>query len=110
VRVYDVGSVPLQITQTPTGLYILTPTRLYVLQQDRLQALVDVFDQGRLVVTNKGFGLLQSKLFRWFTPEGAELGSVQTKDPIRRVFNAGDGLVVETRSHSALIEGNGAWW
>ena len=110
VRVYDVGSIPLQINQTPTGLYILTPTRLYVLQGDRLQALVDVFDQGRLVVTHKGFGLLQSKQFRWYTPDGVEVGSVQTKDPIRRVFHAGHALTVETRTHRALIEGIGAWW
>lgn len=109
-RVFDVGSVPLQITQTPAGLYILTPTRLYVLHEGRLQALVDVYDQGRLVVTDKGFGLLQSKLFRWFTPQGVELGSVQTKDPIRRVFHADGHLRIETRSHSARVAGNGSWW
>ena len=110
LRVFDVGSVPTQITQTPAGLYILTPTRLYILHQGRLQALVDVYDQGRLVVTDRGFGLLQSKLFRWFTPYGMELGGVQTKDPIRRVFYANGHLTIETRSHSALVEGNGAWW
>jgi hypothetical protein len=110
VRVYDVGTVPKQIAETPTNLYILTATRLYVLQGDRLQALVDVFDQGRLVIAHKGFGLLQPKSLRWFTPDGRELGEVQTKDPIRRAFYGNQGLVVETRSHRALVEGATPWW
>jgi hypothetical protein len=110
VRVYDIGTVPKQISETPTNLYILTATRLYVLQGDKLQALVDVFDQGRLVIAHKGFGLLQPKSLRWFTPDGLELGEVQTKDPIRRAFFGSEGLVVETRSHRALVEGAPAWW
>lgn len=110
VRVYDVGTVPKQITETPTHLYILTPTRLYVLQGDRLEALVDVFDQGRLVVTHNGFGLLQPKSFRWFSADGRDLGEVQTKDPIRRVFYGSEGLNVETRTHRALVGGVPSWW
>jgi hypothetical protein len=110
VRVYDVGTVPTQITETPSHLYILTPTRLYILQGDRLLALVDVFDQGRIVVTHNGFGLLQSKSFRWFSPDGRELGDVVTKDPIRRVFYGSNGLCVETRTHRAVIQGLQPWW
>jgi hypothetical protein len=110
VRVYDVGTVPTQITETPSHLYILTPTRLYILQGDRLLALVDVFDQGRIVVTHNGFGLLQSKSFRWFSPDGRELGNVVTKDPIRRVFYGSHGLCVETRTHRAVIQGLQPWW
>jgi DnaJ domain len=109
IRIYDIGNVPKQIAETPTNLYILTATRLYVLQGDKLQAFLDVFDQGRLVVAHKGFGLLQSKSLRWFTPDGLELGAIQTKDPIRRAFYGGEGLVVETRSHRAVIDGAPAW-
>jgi DnaJ domain len=110
VRVYDIGTVPKQISETSKNLYILTATRFYVLQGDKLQALVDVFDQGRLVVADKGFGLVQAKSLRWFTPDGVELGEVQSKDPIRRIFFGSEGLVVETRSHRALIEGAPSWW
>jgi hypothetical protein len=110
VRVYDIGTVPKQISATPKNLYILTATRLYVLNDDKLQAVVDVFDQGKIVTAHMGFGLLQTKSLRWFTPDGLELGEVQTKDPIRRAFFGSEGLVIETRSHRAVIDGAPTWW
>ena len=57
-----------------------------------------------------GFGLLEKKRFRWFHEEGTYLGSIVTKNPIRRVYYRRDGLVVETRQRRALIRGVPAWW
>ena len=74
MRVYDVGTVPTHTTEMPSHLYILTPTRLYVLQGDRLLALVDVFDQGRIVVTHNGFGLLTIKVFSLVFPGWSRVG------------------------------------
>lgn len=110
LRVYDIGSVPRQIVETSRHLYILTDTRLYVLDGDRLIALHDVFDQGRLIVGNSGFGLLETKAFSWHTPTGERVGGVQTKDPIRRVFRTNAGLIVETRQNRAIIVGAPHWW
>ena len=110
VRVYDIGSVPRRIIDTGDYLYLLTDTRLYVLRDDALHALVDTFDGGDLVVAQTGFGLLEKKRFRWFREDGHYLGSVVSKDPIRRVYSAGDGMIVETRQRRASVEGVPAWW
>ena len=110
VRVYDLGAVPRHIIQTDSHLYLLTDTRLYVLSEDRLEALVDVFGQGDLMVGDTGFGLLESKAFSWFGPTGRRVGGVRTKDPIRRVLSAPQGLVVETRQHRATVVGAPSWW
>jgi len=110
LRVYDIGAVPRHIAETPTHRYILTDTRLYVLRQDSLEALVDVFEQGNLIVGDTGFGLLEPKRFQWFTPTGQLLGLVETRDPIRRAYSGPAGLVVETRMHRAVISGAQSWW
>ena len=109
-RVYDIGAVPRQVVDSPPYLYILTDTRLYVLQQDRLEALLDVYNQGNLIVGSAGFGLLQSKSFRWLSPNGQPLASVETHDPIRRILSSSSGLVVDTSSHRATITGASPWW
>jgi hypothetical protein len=110
LRIYDIGSVPLHVIETPSHRYILTDTRLYVLCQDQLEALVDVFDEGKLIVGETGFGLLQPKQFQWFTPTGRLLGHVRTRDPIRRTYSGPAGLVVETRTHRGIISGAPSWW
>lgn len=110
LRVYDIGAVPRHVAETPLHRYILTDTRLYVLCKDQLEALVDVFDQGKLIVGGSGFGLLQPKQFQWFTPGGRRLGQVQTRDPIRRIYSGPAGLVVETRTHRGTIGGAPGWW
>lgn len=110
LRAYDIGAVPRHIAETDSHLYLLTDTRLYVLSGDRLDALVDVFGQGDLVIGETGFGLLESKVFSWFTPTGRRLGSVRTKDPLRRVFSLPASLVVETRQHRAVVKGPPSWW
>ncbi len=110
LRVYDIGALPREVADTPLHRYILTDTRLYVLSGDKLVALIDVFDKGKLIVGNQGFGLLQPKQFQWFTPTGELLGEVQTRDPIRRTYSGSQGLVVETRSHRGIISGAQSWW
>lgn len=106
VRVYDVGTVPNEMVDTGDYLYFLTPTRLYIIEgRDRLVALVDVFRQGRLLVTPTGFGLLDSKCFQWFTPSGAKIGEIITRDPIRALYDSDDGAVLETRQHRTVVKG-----
>ena len=105
-RVYDVGSVPSEIVDAGNYLYILTPTRLYVMEgRDSLVAFVDVFRQGRLLVTPTGFGLLDSKSFQWFTSSGTKIGEIITRHPIRALYDSADGAIVETRQHRAIVKG-----
>jgi DnaJ domain len=110
VRVYDIGSVPERIMDTGDYLYILTATRLYVLRGDSLHGLIDTFDSGNLVIAQSGFGLLENKRVRWFRKDGTYLGSVVSRDPIRRVYWSSGGMVVETRQRRAIIRGVAAWW
>jgi hypothetical protein len=110
LRVYDIGAVPLHVADTPSHRYILTDTRLYILRQDKLVALVDVLDKGKLIMGERGFGLLQPKQFQWFTHTGELVGGVQTRDPIRRTYSGPEGLVIETRTHRGIISGAPSWW
>ncbi len=110
VRVYDIGSVPRRIVDTGDYLYLLTDTRLYVLHGDALHALVDTFDGGDLVVAQTAFGLLEKKRLRWFREDGRYLGSIISKEPIRRVYATGNGMVVETRQRRAVVQGVSSWW
>lgn len=109
-RVYDIGTVPRHVADGGEHLYILTDTRLYVLAGDRLEALVDVNGASDVVVGDCGFALLEPKAVTWYTPEGQRLGSVETKDPLRRVLSTSSGLVVETRQHRARVTGAPSWW
>lgn len=110
VRAYDIGSVPRRIVDTGDYLYLLTDTRLYVLRDDALHALIDTFDGGDLIVAQTGFGLLETKRLRWFREDGRYLGSIVSKDPIRRVYSAGDRTVVETRLRRVVVAGVPRWW
>lgn len=105
LRVYDIGAVPKRIIDLNGYLYLLTDTRLYVLQDDALHALIDVAIGGDLVMSASGFGLLEKKQLRWFSPDGTYLGTVLAKDPIRRVYRAGDALIVETRQTRCSLGG-----
>jgi hypothetical protein len=109
-RVYDIGAVPRRIVEAGQHVYILTDTRLYVLAGDRLEALVDVYGASDVVVADRGFALLEHKAITWFTPDGRRVGTVRTKDPLRRAFWAEGALVVETRQHRAIVKGAAAWW
>ena len=44
-------------------------------------------------MAKSGFGLLEKKRFRWFNKEGGLLGSILSKDPIRRVYCSAEGMV-----------------
>lgn len=110
MRVYDIGAVPRHIADAGAHLYLLTDTRLYVLSGERLDGLVDVRERGDFIVAERGFGLLAAKAFTWFSADGTQMGTVSTKDPIRRVLTSKDGLIVETRRHRATIVGPPPWW
>lgn len=110
IRVYDIGSVPRRIVDTGDYLYFLTDTRLYVLIEDALHAIVDTHDAGELIMAETGFGLLEKKCFRWFQENGRYVGSIVTRNPIRRVYWAGDALTVETRQRKVHVSGTPAWW
>jgi hypothetical protein len=102
-RSYEIGAVPKAIIDTGDYLYIQTDTRLYVLKGTKLHRLMDTFDGGDLVVSKQGVGLLEKKRFRWFSPDGAYLGSVVSKDPLRRVFWRGGEMTIETRQARARV-------
>ncbi|MCD6231270.1 DnaJ domain-containing protein [Candidatus Aerophobetes bacterium] len=110
LHAYDIGNIPTKIVDTGDYLYLLTGTRLYVIQDNKLHTLVDTFYSGDLVVAQTGFGLLEKKRLRWYRKDGTYLGSVDTKNPIRRVYSIPDGMVVETRQRRALIRGAPVWW
>ena len=110
VRAYDIGSVPRRIVDTGNHLYLLTDTRLYILRDDALHALIDTFEAGDLVVAQTGFGLLGKKSLRWFREDGHYLGSVVSKDPIRRVYSSDNRMIVETRQRRVAIRGVPAFW
>jgi len=110
VRVYDIGTVPKRIADTGEFLYLLADTRLYVLQAETLHAIVDTFEGGELFLAQSGFGLLEKKRLRWFSKSGQFVGSVVTKDPIRRAYSTGDHLIIETRQRRAVVEGAPRWW
>jgi hypothetical protein len=110
VRAYDIGAVPRQIIDTGDYLYLLTDTRLYTLRGDSLVALIDTSESGELLVAQTGFGLLQRKCFQWFCEDGTHLGTIATKNPIRRIYYTPQGMVVETRQRRAIIGGVTTWW
>jgi len=83
---------------------------LYVLRDDELHALVDTSEGGDLMMAQTGFGLLESKRLRWFRKDGDYIGSVLSKDPIRRVYQTGNDMTVETRLRRAVIHGVPDWW
>jgi hypothetical protein len=110
VAAFDLAAVPRHVAETPRYLYLLTDTRLYVLKGDEIVALLDVFDQGRLIVTDTGLGLLEQKAFTWLSPSGQFVGRVQSRDPIRRVMRITEGLAIESRQRRVLVHGTAPWW
>jgi hypothetical protein len=104
--VYDIGTCPSEIVDIGQYTYFLTSTRLYVVEDRKnLAAFLDVFQQGRLLVTQAGFGLLTDKRIQWFTPAGVKVGELTSRDPIRAIHAADDGAVVQTRQHQIEIRG-----
>jgi hypothetical protein len=110
VLYYGIGNVPRRIIDTGDYLYLLTDTRLYVLRSGTLLTLVDVSEGGDVVVSQTGFGLLEKKRFRWFDESGAQVATVLSKTPIRRVYQRRDAVIVETRTHRLHVAGARPWW
>lgn len=110
VRIYDIGAVPRQITKTASHLFILTYTRLYILRENELVALIDVLDQGKLIVGGNGFGLFRAKCFQWYSNSGELLGEITTRDPIRKIYWTDQNMIVETRTHRGVVSGSQQWW
>ena len=108
VVVYDIGTCPTEIHAIGRYTYFLNRTRLYVVEDmTKLAAFLDVFQQGRLLVAETGFGLLTDKKFQWFTASGTKIGEVSTRDPIRRVYKTSGTVILQTRQHQAEIRGLG---
>ena len=106
--VYDLGTCPTEIVDVGLYTYFLTPTRLYVVEDRiKLAAFLDVFQQGRLLVSQSGFGLLASKNLQWFTPSGTKVGELLTRDPIRTLHKTEGGAIVRTRRHHVEVRGRG---
>jgi len=104
--VYDIGTCPSEVIDVGRYTYFLTPTRLYVIEnKTRLVALLDVFRQGRLLVSHSGFGLLAGKRLQWFTQAGVKIGELSARDPIRAIHAAEGGAVVQTRRHQIKVQG-----
>lgn len=110
LRVFQTGTAPKRIADTGDFLYFLTDTRLYVLRGEALHAVVDTTDGGDLIVTQTGVGLLEKNRFRWLNEDGTHVGSVLSRDPIRRVYWTPGGLIVESRKKRATIAGPPSWW
>jgi hypothetical protein len=109
-QVYNVGVPPDRIIDTGEFLYILTHPALYVLRHGSLENMIDLLDGGELVMAQNGFGVLETKRLRWFGQEGALLGTILSADPIRRIYQSSEGLVVESRWRRATIGGPPCWW
>lgn len=104
--VYDIGTCPSEIIDVGRYTYFLTPTRLYVVEDKvKLVAFLDVFKQGRLLVSQTGFGLLTGKRLQWFTGAGEKVGELTARDPIREIHAVDGGVVVQTRQHQIEVRG-----
>jgi hypothetical protein len=104
--VYDIGTCPTEIVDVGRYTYFLTPTRLYVVEdRTKLAAFLDVFQQGRLLVSQTGFGLLTSKRLQWFTEAGVKVGELSTRDPIRAIYASDGSTIVQTRQHQVEVQG-----
>ena len=104
--VYDIGTCPTDIVNIGRHTYFLTPTRLYVVEDGtKLAAFLDVYQQGRLIVSQSGFGLLTSKRLQWFTATGTKVGELVTRDPIRAIHASENGVIVQTRQHQVEVCG-----
>lgn len=106
LRIFDIGTVPDQIIESGEYLYISNSTRLYIIKnKEKLVGFIDIFQQGKLIITKSGFGLLSDKILQWHTQEGINIGSIKSKDPIRSVYTINNKTIIETMQNKAVIEG-----
>lgn len=109
-QVYNVGVPPERIVDTGEFLYIVTHSELYVLRHGSLENTIDLRDGGDVVMASNGFGVLETKRLRWFAKDGTLLGTILSADPIRRIYQSSERLVVESRLRRATIGGPPPWW
>ena len=110
MRVFDIIGVPTEVVHNGEYLYVQTKKRLLVLDKAGLVEVVDRHEKSQLIVVERGFGLLGNRELQWFSPGGARQGSVLARHPIRRVYSAWYGLVLETRQHRGTVLGADPWW
>lgn len=110
LRVFQTGTAPHRIADTGNFLYFLTDTRLYVLRGETLHSVVDTTDGGDLFIAQTGIGLLEKNRFRWLNKDGSYVGSVLSKDPLRRAYWTPSGLILESRKKRVTIAGPSSWW
>jgi hypothetical protein len=67
----------------------------------RYEVIVEVMPQ---------FGRLERSTLWSKAAASGLLGSILSKDPIRRIYCSAAGLVVETRQRRAVVSGAPAWW
>jgi hypothetical protein len=104
--VYDIGTCPSEIVNVGRHTYFVTRTRLYVVEEKtKLVAFLDVFQQGRLITSTFGFGLLSGKRFQWFTHAGEKVAEITARDPIRAIHAGDFGAVAMTRQHQVEVHG-----
>ena len=81
-----------------------------MLRRGSLQTIIDLHRDSQVLIAPNGFGLLETKRLRWFSSDGRLLGTIVSSDPIRRIYQPGTGLTVETRTRRAFITGAPSWW
>jgi hypothetical protein len=104
--VCDTGTCPDETLDIGRYTCPLTPTRVYGVEGGvKLAALFDVFRQGRLIVSEEGFGLLTTNTLQWFALAGTKQGGIRRRDPIRALFATDEGAIVRTRRHQVAVRG-----
>jgi hypothetical protein len=109
-QVHHVGVPPRRIIDTGEFLYILTHAAIYVLRHGSLKTIIELHAGGEVMMVPNGFGVLEIRQLRCFRPDGKLLGTVVSADPIRRIYQPGEGLAVETRTRRVTIAGVPSWW
>lgn len=104
--VYDPGECPNEIIDTELYLYLVTSTRLYIIKKpDALVAMVDIYNQGTVLVAGKIILLIDNKKIQWYDNTGSKLGEVTSTSPIRAIDECDRGLIVYTNQNSTIING-----
>jgi hypothetical protein len=105
--VLDVGSVPREIIDVGTMLYVTTDTRAYIIDQDlKLVNFVDIYKEGKFVALSDGFALFSNKNLKLFSLSGVLQNHIRAKHPIRAFYIGEEDIVVETRQHRATFVPN----
>lgn len=100
---------PRRIVHRDDYLYLTTAGQVYVLRGDTLLVVLDLGNEEDFYCARNGFFLHDPKRVRAFRKDGGFLGSVLSKDPIRRLYQAGTDTVIETRTRRAVVSGIPIW-